>query len=96
MTIWGTYNDRNYGPDRKGKPDGLTDNGFIRRYWQNGLEMIAMMLDYHDATRDDAFRGGFQHISPIASVGRSVHVGATTSSGRAAPAPGAGFAPSAA
>ena len=56
MTFWGTCNDRNYGPDRKDKPDGLTDNAFIRRYWQGGLEMVTMMLDYHDCTQDAAFR----------------------------------------
>ena len=56
MTIWGTYNDKNYGPDRTGKADGLTDNGFIRYYWQNGIESITMMLDYYDFTQDTTFR----------------------------------------
>ncbi len=56
MTLWGTYNDKNYGPDRTGKPDGLTDNAFIRYYWQNGLESIMLMLDYYDFTQDETFR----------------------------------------
>ena len=56
MTIWGTYNDKNYGPDRTGKPDGLTDNAYIRRYWQGGIEMVALMLDYYDGTQDAKFR----------------------------------------
>ena len=56
MTFWGTYNDRNYGPNRARKPDGLTDNGFIRRYWQGGIELIALMLDYYDSTQDANFR----------------------------------------
>ena len=56
MTIWGTYLDKNYGTCRTGKRDGQTDNSFIRRYWQGGIEMVAMMLDYYDLTQDDAFR----------------------------------------
>ena len=56
MYFWGNYTDMNYGLDRKGKPDGLTDNTYIRRYWQGGLELVGMMLDYHDGTRDAAFR----------------------------------------
>ncbi|MCX7046919.1 MAG: DUF5703 domain-containing protein [Candidatus Sumerlaeota bacterium] len=56
MTFWGACNDRNYGPDRTNKADGLTDNQFIRRYWQGGIEMIALMLDYYDLTQDAKFR----------------------------------------
>lgn len=59
MSIWGNYTDQGdlgYGVDRKGKPDGLTDNTFVRRYWQSGLEMMVMMLDYHDITQDREFR----------------------------------------
>ncbi len=56
MTIWGTYNDKNYGPNRTGKPDGVTDNAFIRYYWQNGLESITLMLEYYDFTQDAIFR----------------------------------------
>lgn len=56
MTFWGTYNDKNYGTDRTNKPDGLTDNLYIRRYWQGGIELIALMLDYYDLTRDAGFR----------------------------------------
>jgi alpha-L-fucosidase 2 len=55
--FWGNYMDNeNYGIDRKGKPDGLTDNTYIRRYWQNGIELVVMMLDYYDATQDSDFR----------------------------------------
>ncbi|MEI6780496.1 MAG: DUF5703 domain-containing protein [Verrucomicrobiota bacterium] len=59
MSIWGNYTDQGdlgYGTNRKGKPDGLTDNTYVRRYWQGGLEMVAMMLDYHDCTQDTTFR----------------------------------------
>jgi hypothetical protein len=56
MYFWGNFTDENYGLNRKGKPDGLTANTYIRRYWQGGLELVGMMLDYYDATRDAAFR----------------------------------------
>jgi len=59
MYFWGTYLDNadlGYGIDRAGKPDGLTDNQYIRRYWQGGIELVAMMLDCYDHTRDEAFR----------------------------------------
>ena len=40
MYFWGNYlDDANYGLDRRGKPDGMCDNTFIRRYWQSGLEL---------------------------------------------------------
>lgn len=55
MYFWGNYTDENYGFDRTGKADGLTDNPYIRRYWQGGLELLAMMLDYHDDTQDPDF-----------------------------------------
>lgn len=55
MYFWGTYVDQNYGRCRKGKPDGLTDNQYIRRYWQGGLEMSMIMLDYYTFTGDKHF-----------------------------------------
>ena len=56
QTFWGNYLDRNYGLNRTGKPAGLADNGFIRRYWQGGIEVVALMLDYYDLTQDAKFR----------------------------------------
>ena len=55
MYFWGTYVDANYGRDREGKQDGITDNGYVKRYWQGGLEVALMMLDYYDITQDEAF-----------------------------------------
>ncbi|MDR1103230.1 MAG: DUF5703 domain-containing protein, partial [Tannerella sp.] len=55
MYFWGTYNNDNYGWNREGKPDGLTDNRYIRYYWQSGIELVAMMLDYYEFTRDGTF-----------------------------------------
>ena len=53
--FWGTYADDNYGRERKGKPDGLTDNLYIRYYWQSSLELVMLLLDYYEFTRDDHF-----------------------------------------
>jgi len=55
MHFWGTYFNFNYGYQREGKPAGLTDNTFIRYYWQDGLELAAMMLDYYECTQDRRF-----------------------------------------
>lgn len=65
MYFWGSFVDENYGRDRKGKPDGLTDNGYIRRYWQSAIELVMMMLDYHDRTDDATFRD--QTLLPLAT-----------------------------
>jgi hypothetical protein len=56
MSFWGNYLDNHYGTDRTGKPDGLTDNQYIRRYWQGGIELLALMLDYYAHTQDSRFR----------------------------------------
>lgn len=53
--FWGTYMNENYGMDRSGKPDGLTDNRFIRRYWQGGLELTLLMREFYTQTKNAAF-----------------------------------------
>lgn len=55
MYFWGTYVDDNYGRDRRGQPDGLTDNRYIRYYWSGGLELVLLLLDQHRHAGDDAF-----------------------------------------
>ena len=55
MTPWGSYLIDNYGWNRKGKPDGVSDNLYIRYYWQGGLELSAMMFDYLEFTQDSAY-----------------------------------------
>ena len=55
MCFWGTYADSNYGSDRTDKPDGYTKNDYIRYYWQSGLELSLMMLDYYQHTQDKEF-----------------------------------------
>jgi hypothetical protein len=55
MYFWGAYPSANYGWDRKGKPISYVENTYIRYYWQGGLELTAMMLDYYAYTQDKAF-----------------------------------------
>ena len=67
MSFFGNYLDQGlgYGTNRTGKPHGLTDNQYIRRYWQGGIELVAMMLDYYDLTQDTKFRD--DTLLPLAS-----------------------------
>jgi len=55
MYFWGTWNNDNYGWDRSGMPDGLSQNKYIRYLWEGGIELTAMMLDYYDFTSDSIF-----------------------------------------
>jgi len=55
LYFWGTYANDNYGWDRQGKPDGLTDNRYLRYYWSSGLELCLLMLDSFQWTGDRQF-----------------------------------------
>lgn len=55
MYFWGTWNNENYGWEREEKPDGLSDNMYIRYEWQGAIELIAMMLDHYAFTQDKYF-----------------------------------------
>jgi hypothetical protein len=55
MYFWSAYANDNYGWERKGLDVGITQNEYIRYYWQGGLELTAMMLEYWDHTQDRAF-----------------------------------------
>ena len=55
MNFWGTFASENYGCDRTGLPDGYTTNSYIRYYWQGGLELSLMMLDYYSFTKSNSF-----------------------------------------
>ena len=55
MNFWGTFASENYGCDRTGLPDGYTTNTYIRYYWQGGLELSLIMLDYYSFTRSESF-----------------------------------------
>lgn len=54
-TPWGSYLIDNYGWNRKGKKDGVSDNLFIRYYWQGGLELCTMMTNYLHYTGDTGY-----------------------------------------
>ncbi|MFA5206895.1 MAG: DUF5703 domain-containing protein, partial [Lentisphaeria bacterium] len=55
MTFWGSYLNANYGYDRAGKAPGEVENRYIRHYWQGGLELLYLGLDFYDFTRDENF-----------------------------------------
>jgi len=52
MHFWGTNGNCDFGWGHKG-PE--TINRYIRREWQGGIELIAMMLDYYAITQDRKF-----------------------------------------
>lgn len=55
MTSFGTYANRDYGWDRKGKQPGDVDCRYWCYVWQQGLELVMLMLDYYDHTGDRRF-----------------------------------------
>jgi hypothetical protein len=55
MYFWGAYANDNYGWARDGKKAADVDNKYIRWHWEGQLELLALMLDYYDYTRDEAF-----------------------------------------
>ena len=55
MPFWGAWPNGDYGLGREGKPPSEVDNPYIKRHYNNTLELLAMMLDYYAYTRDGAF-----------------------------------------
>jgi hypothetical protein len=62
MHFWGTHNGSDFhvfwnGGKWQGwnNPEVLPCNPFMKYYWQGGIELSAMMLDYYDHTQDSAF-----------------------------------------
>ncbi|MBM3890987.1 MAG: LamG domain-containing protein, partial [Verrucomicrobia bacterium] len=55
MTSFGTYANRDYGWNRKGKQPGDVDSKWWRWSWQQGLELVALMLDCYERTLDAKF-----------------------------------------
>ena len=53
--FWGSDFNRNYGWDRKDKHVSYAESPWVKRYWQGGLEMTAIMLDYYAYTEDKDF-----------------------------------------
>jgi hypothetical protein len=56
MYFWGTYRNEDHGwhPAKDKKPD-VIDCKFIQYYWQGGIELTAMMLQYYHHTQDNGF-----------------------------------------
>jgi len=52
MYFWGTANNHDYG---WGHPGPDPKSPYIRYYWQGGVELAWMMIDYYHMTRDEAF-----------------------------------------
>ncbi|MEI6969933.1 MAG: DUF5703 domain-containing protein [bacterium] len=52
MTFWGSFLNSNYGYDRRDLKPGLSENQYIRRYWQGMLELLAVLLDAHAVSGD--------------------------------------------
>jgi hypothetical protein len=55
MYFWGAYANDNYGWNREGKTLGITDNAYIRYYYDGALELLVLMLDRFRYTGDRAF-----------------------------------------
>ena len=54
LYFWGTFLPSNYGWARKGKEVSEVENHYIGRLYVGGLEIIALMLETHAHTRDQA------------------------------------------
>jgi hypothetical protein len=58
MTVFGTYSNGDYGWDRRyANPKDVMCPAW-QYCWQQGLELVGIMLDYYDYTEDDAFLAG--------------------------------------
>lgn len=64
MYLWGTASIADYGWERQGLEKGITKNKYIRYYWQSGLELVAMMQEYYQFTKDKKFLS--QYLIPFA------------------------------
>jgi hypothetical protein len=55
MTVWGTYSNGDYGWNRTGKQPRDVQCPYWQFAWNQGLELVALQLDYYDYTRDRTF-----------------------------------------
>jgi hypothetical protein len=55
MTVWGTYSNGDYGWDRKGHQPNEVLCPWWQYAWNQGLELVALQLDYYDYTQDQEF-----------------------------------------
>jgi alpha-L-fucosidase 2 len=63
FNFYGLFTPDNWGWNRTNATD--PSNGYIKYHYQGGLETLALMLDYNDYTRDDAFATNY--IVPMAT-----------------------------
>ena len=55
MTVWGAYPNNDYGWDRRGRAPKDVRGIYWRYAWNQGPELVSLLLDYWDYTRDEAF-----------------------------------------
>jgi len=55
MTAWGTYSNSDYGWNHDGKAPGDIQSPWWRYAWNQGPELVALMLDRWDYTQDPVF-----------------------------------------
>lgn len=55
LYIWGAYTNMNFGADRQGKDISWVGEPCIRYHYNGMLELLALMLDYADYTKDKLF-----------------------------------------
>jgi hypothetical protein len=55
MTVWGTYANSDYGWNRNGKQPGDVASPWWRYAWNQGPELVALLLDRWDYTGDEPF-----------------------------------------
>jgi len=65
MYFWGAYTNMNYYYDRTDRDVSWIGESFIRYHYTGTLELLAMMLDYFDHTRDASFLDG--ELLPLAN-----------------------------
>ena len=58
MTVWGTYSNGDYGWNRTGHRPNEVLNPWWQFAWNQGPELVALMLDRWDYTGDEAFSTG--------------------------------------
>lgn len=52
---WGAYPNRVYGWNRTGRAVDFVEGGAVRYHYNGALELLSIMLDYYDHTRDSVF-----------------------------------------
>ena len=56
MTPWGTYRNVDYGFERENIKKGEATNVYIKYYYSGMLELITLMIEYYNYTKDEEFK----------------------------------------